>query len=81
MTVQFLPIKEIGQSISDNRFVEEEVIKHIVAKEVPPQPGRDLEKFDFTRHPQTILIVEYSILQLVKHTPPIKEILDPPPNV
>lgn len=80
VSIQFLPIKQMGKCLFDNQFVEEEVGKVQMEKFKTTEPGKDLICFNLA--PDAIFIerIVFSNHSTALHKPPITEILTPPPN-
>lgn len=81
ISIQFLPIKEIGQCISDSAFIEEEVIKNIASEYLPTAPVIDLEYGEQNVLSYNTIVKTYFVADVEIHKPPIKEVLAPPPNI
>ena len=79
ISIQFLPIKQMGKCLFNNQFVEEEVCKNI-EKSKSTEPGKDLICFDFTPQSFYVETVIFSSRKTALHKPPITDIIAPPPN-
>lgn len=80
VSIQFLPVKQMGKALFDNKFVEEEVCKHGISKPSGISAEQELLIFDLTPH---FFVVEQSRelpANTALHQHPIADILAPPPN-
>jgi hypothetical protein len=80
VSIQFLPIKQMGKALFDNQFVEEEVCKHGVPKSSGISAEQELLIFDLT--PQFIVVERCRVLpaNTALHQHPVTDIVAPPPN-
>ena len=80
ISIQFLPVKQMGKALFDNQFVEEEVCKKGVEKSAGIEPGSDLLFFDLRPNYTSMVAVEYILINTALHKPPVTDIVAPPPN-
>lgn len=80
ISIQFLPIKQMGKCLFDGQFVEEEVCKKGIEKSKSTEPGKDL--ICFVLAPPYVYLQEevFTRRKTALHKPPITDIIAPPPN-
>jgi len=80
ISIQFLPIKQMGKCLFDGQFVEEEVCKKGIEKSKSTEPGKDLIFFNLSPDAIYVEAENFSSRKTALHTPPITDIIAPPPN-
>lgn len=80
ISIQFLPVKEMGKCLFDNQFVEEEVYKKSIEKSASLEPGNDLINFDLSPQHLPLQQNNRQPRKTALHKPPITDIVTPPPN-
>ena len=80
ISIQFLPIREMGKCLFDGQFIEEELCKKGIEKSKSTEPGKDLICFNLA--PQYVYLQSENFCRRKTslHKPPITDIIAPPPN-
>lgn len=80
ISIQCLPIKEMGKCLFDNQFVEEEVCKGGMEKAKNFQVIKDVAFTEFNMNFINLVDDHIARRKTALHKPPITDIVAPPPN-
>ena len=78
ISVQFLPVKEMGRCLFDNTFIEEEMAKKAIEK--PADQVKELLCNNICLPQPTHTATVFFNVNTKLHTHPVTEITTPPPN-
>ncbi|MEP6712419.1 MAG: hypothetical protein ABJA37_08390 [Ferruginibacter sp.] len=78
ISIQFLPVKQMGKCLFDNQFIEEEMAKAGIEK--PTDLEKELIEYNISLHPHIFISTAFFTVNTKLHTHPVTEITTPPPN-
>lgn len=78
ISIQFLPVKQMGKCLFDNTFIEEEMAKKGMEK--PTDQVKELIEYNVCFNQSIYISTVFFNVNTKLHTHPVTEITTPPPN-